>query len=356
MILNQQRNNPMDWIDLRSDTVTHPTPAMRTAMANAELGDDVYGEDPTVNLLQEMAANITGKEAALFVASGTMGNLSAILAHCNRGDEVILGDQAHTFRYEAGGVSVLGGVHTWQITNQPDGTLALDDILAAIRPEDSHQPITRLVTIENTHNRCGGVPLSVEYTSALGDLVHQHGLYLHLDGARLFNAAVALGVSARELVAPADSVTFCLSKALCAPVGSILCGSRDFIYRAHRIRKQLGGGMRQAGVLAAAGVVALETMIDRLAEDHARARHLAQGLASIPGLRLDPGTPHTNMIFCSLSENVSSSASEVATRLAEQGVRVGLAGRRRFRLVTHYWIEDSEVTKAVHAFETVFAD
>jgi len=345
----------MDWIDLRSDTVSHPTPAMRTAMANAELGDDVYGEDPTVNLLQEMAADITGKEAALFVASGTMGNLSAILAHCNRGDEIILGDKAHTFRFEAGGVSALGGIHTWQVRNQPDGTLALDDILAAIRSEDSHQPITRLVTLENTHNRCGGVPLSVEYTRAVGELTQQHGLYLHLDGARLFNAAIAMHVSARELSGPADSVTFCLSKALCAPVGSVLCGSRDFIYRAHRIRKQLGGGMRQAGVLAAAGVVALETMIDRLAEDHARARQLAQGLESLPGLILDPGTPHTNMIFCSLGEHISSSASEVADRLAELGVRVGIAGQRRFRLVFHYWIRDNDVAKTIQVFETVFS-
>jgi len=340
----------MEWIDLRSDTVTHPTPAMRAAMSRAEVGDDVYGEDPTVNRLQEKAAELTGKQSALFVPSGTMGNLAAILAHCQRGDEVILGDKAHTFLFEAGGVSALGGVHSRQIPNQADGTLALDDILAAIRPDDPHQPITRLVTLENTHNRCGGVPLTPAYTRAVGDLAQQHGIALHVDGARLFNAAVALGVEPKELAQPADSVTFCLSKALCAPVGSIICGSAEFIDQAHRIRKQLGGGMRQVGVLAAAGLVALESMIDRLAEDHDRAKKLAEILSECSGLVLDPGTPHTNMIFCSLREDFPLNASQVAQRLEEHGVRAGVAGARRFRLVTHYWIKDEDVLKAGQAF------
>ncbi len=345
----------MEFIDLRSDTVTRPTPAMRQAMAQAEVGDDVYGEDPTVNRLQAMAAEILGKEAGLFVASGTMGNLVAILAHCQRGDEAILGTLAHTFLYEAGGISALGGVHSCQIPNQPDGTLALQDIQAAIRSEDAHVPITRLVALENTHNRCGGVALSLEYTRAVGELAHQHGLVLHLDGARLFNAAVALNVSAKALAEPADSVTFCLSKALCAPVGSVVCGSQDFIRRAHRVRKQLGGGMRQAGVLAAAGIVALETMVERLAEDHARAKKLAQGLAKIPGLALDPGTPHTNMIFMNLAQETEPlTAQHVAQRLKERGVLVGVSGKRRFRLVTHYWIDDQAVEQALAAFAGAF--
>jgi threonine aldolase len=343
----------MEKIDLRSDTVTLPTPAMRAAMASAALGDDVYGEDPTVNRLQEMAAAMLGKEAGLFVASGTMGNLVAILAHCQRGDEAMLGHLAHTFLYEAGGISALGGVHSRQIPNQPDGTLALQAILDGIRPDDDHQPITRLVSLENTHNRCGGVALSVEYTRAVGDLAHAHGLVLHLDGARIFNAAVAQGVSARDLAEPADSVTFCLSKGLCAPVGSVLCGSRVFIKQAHRIRKQLGGGMRQAGVLAAAGIVALEQNIDRLAEDHARARCLAQGLARIPGILLDANSPHTNMVFLSLSQEIPYPAEQVAEMLAERGVLVGVVGARRFRLVTHYWIDDRAVEQAIQAFADV---
>ncbi len=343
----------MDFIDLRSDTVTKPTPAMRQAMAQAEVGDDVYGEDPTVNLLQEKAAIMLGKEAALFVASGTMGNLASILAHCGRGDEVILGHAAHTFLYEAGGISALGGIHSCQIPNQADGTLALEDIRRAIRSDDPHEPVTRLITLENTQNRCGGVALTVEYTRSVGELARQNGLSLHIDGARIFNAAVALGVPAAELAAPVDSITFCLSKGLCAPVGSLICGSREFIHHAHRIRKQLGGGMRQAGILAAAGLVALESMVDRLAEDHARARCLAEGLSAIPGLVLDPGTPFTNMVFLSLEDEFPLDAQEIASHLAGRGVRVGATDTRRFRLVTHYWIDDEAVDKAIRAFRQV---
>lgn len=346
----------MDWIDLRSDTVTQPTPEMRQAMEAAPVGDDVYGEDPSVNRLQELAAERMGKEAGLFVPSGTMGNLAAILAHCGRGDEVILGSSAHTFLFEAGGISALGGVHSCQIPNQQDGTLDLEAIRSAIRPDDEHQPVTRLITLENTHNRCGGVPLSVAYTQAVGELAHAHNLKLHMDGARIFNAAAALGVSAQELVDPADSVTFCLSKGLCAPVGSVICGSRDFITRAHRVRKQLGGGMRQAGVLAAAGIIALETIANRLDEDHIRAQRLAEGLSEIPGIVLDPGTPFTNMIFCSLGEDVPLDSGQVGALLAEHKVRVGIVGPRRFRIVTHYWIRDAEVEQAIAAFKEVLAD
>jgi threonine aldolase len=343
----------MNWIDFRSDTVTQPTKAMRQAMAKAEVGDDVFGEDPTVNRLQEMAAERMGKEAGLFVPSGTMGNLAAILAHCGRGDEAILGNKAHTFLYEAGGISALGGVHSCQLPNQPDGTLLLQDIQAAIRSNDAHQPVSRLVCLENTHNRCGGVALTAEYTRAVGDLAHERGLYLHLDGARIFNASVAQGVSANKLAEPADSVTFCLSKGLSAPVGSVLCGTVEFIKKAHRIRKQLGGGMRQAGILAAAGIVALDTMVDRLADDHKRAQYLAQGLAFLPWLVLEPGTPYTNMIFMSLADNFPADAQQVADKMVKKNIKVGVAGKRRFRLVTHCWIDDPALDKAIVAFQEV---
>jgi threonine aldolase len=343
----------MPPIDLRSDTVTQPTEEMRAAMATAPVGDDVYGEDPSINTLQAMAAEMLGKEAGLFVPSGTMGNLASILAHCNRGDEIILGDVAHTFLYEAGGIAALGGVQPHTIPNQPDGTLDPDDIRAAIRADDAHQPPTRLITLENTHNRCGGAALSVEYTRSIGELAAERGLILHLDGARIFNAAAALGVSPAELAAPVDSVTFCLSKGLCAPVGSVICGSREFIHKAHRIRKQLGGGMRQAGVLAAAGIVALETIVPRMADDHQRARQLAAGLAALPEVTLDPGTPQTNMVYLSLGNGISLNAREVAQRLKERDVLVGVVGPRRFRLVTHYWIDEPAVQKAVAAFQEV---
>ncbi len=344
----------MEIVDLRSDTVTRPTPAMRAAMAAAEVGDDVYLEDPTINRLQEMSAELTGMQAGLFVSSGTQGNLAAVLAHCQRGDEVILGNKAHTFLFEAGGISVLGGVHSCQLPNQPDGTLALEDIQAAIRPEhDPHQPRTRLITLENTHNRCGGSVLSVEYTRQVAEFAHARRLKVHLDGARLFNASVSLGVPAQELTKPLDSVTFCLSKALCAPVGSVLCGSQDFIEEARRLRKMLGGGMRQAGVLAAAGVVALESMVERLAEDHARAHRLAEGLAQLPALEMDPGTPLTNMIFRNLRQHVAMNAAQVVAVLAQYGVKVGATGPRRFRLVTHYWVDDAGVEQTLKAFQEV---
>lgn len=343
----------MDLVDLRSDTVTLPTPQMRAAMAEAEVGDDVYGEDPSINRLEEMSAARMGKEAGLFVASGTMGNLSAVLAYCGRGDEFILGNLSHTFIFEAGGAAALGGVHPHTLNNQPDGTLLLEEVAAAIRPDDIHQPITRLVVLENTHNRCGGTALSLEYTQAAGELAHEHGLNLHLDGARIFNAAVLFGIDVADLVDPVDSVTFCLSKGLSAPVGSVLCGSNEFISKARRIRKQLGGGMRQAGILAAAGIVALETMVERLAEDHSRAKQLAQGLSLIPGLVLDPGTPYTNMVFLSLDDGVPFTGKEVADRLKEYGVLVGVVSECRFRLVTHYGIEAADIELAIGAFKEV---
>jgi len=340
----------MKIVDLRSDTVTLPTPAMREAMAQAEVGDDVMGEDPTINRLQQVAAERMGKEAGLFVPSGTMGNLVAVLTHCGRGDEVILGNLSHTFIFEGGGVAALGGVMPHPLPNLPDGRIDLDAMQSAIRPDDIHQPITRLVVLENTHNRCGGTILRPEYMVKVGELVQRAGLKLHIDGARIFNAAVALGVPGKTLVEQADSVTFCLSKALCAPVGSVLCGSAEFIRGARRIRKQLGGGMRQAGVLAAAGLVALEQMVDRLAEDHRRARHLAEGLANIPGLRLDTPVPDTNMVFATLNEDISLNSAQVTARLAEKGIKVGAVGLRRFRMVTHYWIDDEGIDLTLNAF------
>jgi len=346
----------METIDLRSDTVTQPTPAMREAMAKAQLGDDVYGEDPTVNQLQELAAEMLGKEAGLFIPSGTMGNLAAILAHCQRGDEIILGNVAHTFLFEGGGIAALGGIHPHTVPNQADGTIALDDIREAIRPQDSHHPITRLITVENTHNRCGGAALSAEYTQAVADLACTHDLLLHLDGARIFNAAAALCVDVSELVDPVDSVTFCLSKALCAPVGSVMCGSQDFIHRAHRMRKQLGGGMRQAGILAAAGIVALEKIVPRLGEDHIRARNLAQGLSAVSGVITDTDDPPSNMVYLTLDEDIPLDARAVAEKLSIHNVRVGVVAERSFRLVTHYWIDDQAIANTIAAFTAVLED
>jgi len=343
----------MNIVDLRSDTVTQPTPEMREVMYKAVVGDDVYGEDQTVNKLQELAANMLGMEAGLFIPSGTMGNLTAMLAHCQRGDEVILGNKAHTFLYEAGGVSALGGVHSCQLPNQPDGSILLEDIKNAIRSDDPHQPVTRLIALENTHNRCGGTYQTPAYTHEVCEFAHQQGLAVHLDGARIFNAAIAYGVSAKEMVSDVDSVTFCLSKGLCAPVGSILCGSREFIRLAHRIRKQLGGGMRQAGILAAAGIVALEQMVDRLKEDHVRAGKLAEGLRKISHLVLDEGTPTTNMVFLSVSDQVNYSAQQISTLLDKKGIRIGSVGEKRFRMVTHYWINDDDIDRTIEAFGSI---
>lgn len=342
-------------IDLRSDTVTLPTPEMRKAMYEAEVGDDVYGEDPTVNRLQEMAAERMGKEAALFVASGTMGNLVSILTHCGRGDEVILGNWSHTFLYEVGGMAALGGVHPRPIPNQPDGTLDIRDIEAAIRPENIHFPRTRLVCLENTHNRCGGAVLTPEYTSQVADLAHRHGLKVHLDGARIFNAAIALGVDVKELVKDVDSVMFCLSKGLSAPVGSLLCGDADFIAEARRMRKMVGGGMRQAGVLAAAGIVALTRMVDRLAEDHSNARRLAQGLAELPGVSIDPERVKTNIVIFEF-DHPKLTPQEFCARLAEEGVLMLPIEGKRIRAVTHYGITAADIDQALAAMRKVLAD
>ncbi|NJL94108.1 MAG: low-specificity L-threonine aldolase [Anaerolineae bacterium] len=333
----------MDRIDLRSDTVTWPTPRMRQAMAEAPVGDDVYGEDPTVNALQAQAAALFDKEAGLLVASGTQGNITALMTHCGRGDRAIMGNIAHTHLYEAGNPAALGGIQTHMVPVQPDGSLRLEDLEAGITSDDSHYPVTRVISIENTQGSVGGQPLPASYIEAVGALAHKRGLHLHIDGARIFNAAAALETSVAELCAAADSVTFCLSKGLCAPVGSVLVGSHDFIRRAHRVRKLLGGGMRQAGIIAAAGLVALEEMPGRLHEDHAKARALADALAQMPCIQLDPAPVRTNMIFFDLHPDAPLDAEQLAERLRADNIWIGPFGKWRVRLVTHYWIMPEHV-------------
>ena len=322
------------------------------AITNAKLGDDVLDEDPTIHELEKISCEITGKEAALFVPSGTMANLTAILAHCERGDEVILGDQAHTFLYEAGGISSLGGIHSHQLKNQDDGTLALDDIRNAIRTENVHFPRTRLICLENTHNRCFGFPLHLDYLHSVRSIADENALKLHVDGARLFNAAVALGIAVEELCGPVDSTTFCLSKGLSAPVGSLVCGNTDFIYKVKRLRKVLGGGMRQAGILAAAGIEALETMVDQLALDHHHAKVLADGLSSVDGLHCNPEFVPTNIVYF-LLERENITGQELISVMEKNGIQFFELSPKRFRLVTHAGIEEKDVFKTIEIFRRV---
>jgi threonine aldolase len=340
-------------VDLRSDTVTLPTAAMRQAMFDARLGDDVYGEDPTVNRLEGRAAQQLGKEAAVFVPSGTMANLVCLLAHCARGDEAIMGHKAHTFLFEAGSSAAVGGIHPATVPNQPDGTLDLTQLEAAIRnPNNDHLPPSRLICLENTHNRCGGAVLSPAYMSQVRELADRHELKIHLDGARIFNAAKALDVDASVLAKDADSVSFCLSKGLAAPVGSLVCGSEAFVRRARRQRKMLGGGMRQAGVLAAAGIVALETMTERLSEDHANARRLATALAQLDGIFLDPEQVQTNIVIFEMAPKAVS-PEELVRALAVRGVKLGAIGGRRLRAVTHCDVDAQDIDYAISAVQEV---
>ena len=343
----------MPLIDLRSDTVTLPTPAMRKAMAAAEVGDDVFGEDPTVRKLEDLAAQRMGKAAGLLVTSGTMGNLVCQMAHCGRGDEMILGDKSHIFYYEQGGSAAIGGIHPRIVPNQPDGTLLPGDILTAIRLDNVHFPTSRLIVLENTHNLCNGSPIPLPYLNRVATIAADNGLKLHVDGARIFNAAVALSVSPAVLAAPADSVSFCLSKGLAAPVGSVVCGSSNFIAKARRMRKVLGGGMRQAGIIAAAGIVALEQMVERLAEDHDNARRLAEGLADLKGLSLGGlEKVRTNIIYMDLTSDLPS--TETAQKLEKAGVRVNPSGPHRLRAVTHHGITAKDVDTAVAVFRKIF--
>ncbi len=341
-------------IDLRSDTVTLPTPAMRRAMADAEVGDDVYREDPTVARLEALAAERTGKEAALFVPSGTMGNLISVLAHAQRGQEVILGDESHIFVNEAGGASALGGLVYHPIRTSPDGTLPLEALEAAIRPAgDPHAAPPGVVCLENTHNRCGGVVLPPEYVASVARFARERGLPVHLDGARIFNAAVATGRPVTDWTAHVASVQFCVSKGLSAPAGSLIAADRPFVERARRWRKMLGGGMRQAGVLAAAGIVAITDMPDRLADDHRNARALGAAIARIPGLRLDPPAVQTNIVIFELGIATPVDAFLQAARTA--GVLLGPTGGRRIRAVTHFGITADDCSRAAAAIAAAVA-
>jgi threonine aldolase len=339
-------------IDLRSDTVTLPTQAMREAIFNADLGDDVFAEDPTTNRLEKISAEAMGKEAAMLVASGTMGNLVCILTHCRRGEEVILGNQSHSFLYEAGGMSALGGIHPHTVVNQPNGTMLLEDIESAIRSDNVHFPRTRLICLENTHNHCNGSPLKAKYTEEVAALAHQRGLKVHLDGARIFNAAVALDVDVKELTGPVDSVSFCLSKGLSAPVGSVVCSSSEFISEARRNRKVLGGGMRQCGIIAAAGITALEQMVERLKEDHANALRLAEGISQIPGLSIDLENIHTNIVYFDL-ENERLTAESLVKKLADRGVKILSLGPASLRAVTHYGITADDIDVTLNALQKI---
>ncbi|MFQ1876151.1 low-specificity L-threonine aldolase [Aeromonas veronii] len=332
----------MRYIDLRSDTVTQPTDAMRQAILHAEVGDDVYGEDPGVNALEAFGARLLGKQAALFVPSGTMSNLLAVMSHCQRGEGAILGNAAHIYRYEAQGSAVLGSVALQPLPMQRDGTLAFDDIKAALAPDDAHFVQTRLICLENTHN---GKVLPLSYLQEMGAFVAERGLKLHLDGARLFNAAVASETPVEVIAAPFDSISICLSKGLGAPVGSLLVGSHDFIARARRLRKMLGGGMRQAGILAQAGLFALEQHVTRLADDHRRAKRLAEGLAALPGIELDLSLVHSNMVFLRLREGESA---PLLAFMKERGIL--FSGYGELRLVTHLQINDDDIEEVIDAF------
>jgi threonine aldolase len=348
----------MSAIDLRSDTVTLPTPAMREAMARAEVGDDVYGEDPTVNRLEALAAERLGKEAALFVASGTMGNAVAILTHCRRGDDVIAGDRSHVWLAEVGGAARLGGSTIRPVPNLPDGALDRARLERAFASEDVHEAPTGLLCLEDTHNMCGGRVLSAATLRDLAEPARRRGLPVHLDGARIFNAAVALGVPASQLAAEADSVMFCLSKGLTAPVGSMLCGGRAFIAQARRMRKLLGGGMRQAGVLAAAGIVGLTAMVDRLAEDHANARRLALGLEGTPGLDVRPRDVETNFVFFAVldADGRRTNPTAFLAQAAKAGVLLSTGDDGRVRAATHYDVTAEDVDRVVSALSSAARD
>ncbi|MEX2547544.1 MAG: GntG family PLP-dependent aldolase [Chloroflexota bacterium] len=343
---------PDQPIDLRSDTVTHPTPEMRRAMSDAELGDDVFGDDPTVIALEDRAAELTGKQAGLFVASGTMGNLVSLMAQVPRGGEIIAGEGAHTFAHEAANHAVVVGASMRLLPWDDEGKMDLEQIRRAFRnPDDVHDPITSLVMVENTHSDSMAQPLPADYVSAVGKVAAERRVPLHVDGARIWNASVALGTPVRKLLAPADSATFCLSKGLACPVGSVVVGSSDFIWKARRARKMIGGGMRQAGVLAAAGLVALrdgsEGMIDRLAEDHVNARRLADGLADLPGIvGLEPARVRTNFVFFELQRR--ELRSKFLDALRDEGVlMIDYPGGDRIRAVTHYGIDEADVDVAI---------
>jgi threonine aldolase len=347
-----------DVVDLRSDTLTVPTQAMREAMARAEVGDDVWEEDPTVRRLEEMAARRTGKETALFVSSGTQGNLVSVLAQTRPGQEAVLDADSHIFNYEGAGAAVFGGVQTLPVKTQR-GFLTPEQVREHIRPNNIHIPMTGLVCLENTHNRHGGTCCTPEEISEVAAVAHGASVPVHLDGARLFNAAVALKRDPREFAAPVDSVTFCLSKGLGAPVGSVVCGSAAFVERARRVRKMVGGGMRQAGILAAAGLVALERMVDRLADDHANARTLAEALASLPSLAVDLASVQTNIVIVRMNRGdrarSTAATAELVSGCAARKVKVHAMGPTAIRCVTHKDVDAEDIRRAVDAFRELTA-
>ena len=341
-----------DVVELRSDTFTLPSPAMREAMARADVGDDVWEEDPTVQRLEALAARRTGKEAGLFVASGTQGNLVSILAQTEPGQEILLDADCHVFGSEVGGAARLGGLQTRPLVTER-GFLTPAQVRESVRPANIHLPVTGLVCIENTHNRHGGTCCTPEEIAAVSSAAHAAGVPVHLDGARIFNAAVALKRPVDDFTRPVDSLTFCLSKGLGAPVGSLICGRRDFIARARRVRKMIGGGMRQAGVLAAAGIVSLETMVERLAEDHLHARRLAEGLTTLPGLSVDLATVETNIVRFQVTS--AERASELVTGCLARKVKLHHAGPAAIRCVTHKDVDGEDIDRALDAFREITA-
>ena len=343
-------------IDLRSDTVTLPTNEMKQFIMDSPLGDDVYGEDPSVNLLQKKIAKIFNKESALFVPSGTMANLISVLTHCNRGDEVILGNKSHIFFYEAGGISAFGGVHSHQINNNDDGTININDIENAIRKKgDDHFPKTKLICLENTHNACYGSPINTDFFSEVKNIAKKHNIPIHLDGARIFNAAIALNKSVDELTKDCDSVSCCLSKGLSAPVGSVILGSKNFISKAKSLRKALGGGMRQAGLIASAGIFSLDHMINRIIDDHSNAKILASKLNLIKNLEINLNQVQTNIIFI-YNRDETLSNQDLLLSLEKNNIKIDYKGNSKFRLVTHSGFRKEDINAVIKIFRKIFKD
>ena len=337
-------------IDLRSDTLTNPTQSMRDAMATAEVGDDVFQEDPTVQKLETLSAEKMGKEAALFVPSGCMGNLISLLSHCGRGDEILLGDRSHISLYEVGGVAALGGVHPRALPNNNDGTISIDLLEKGIRHSDIHCPPTRLICLENTHNFCQGSPITPEYMTEVRKIANKFGLKIHLDGARIFNAAVALGVPVAKLTEKVDSVMFCLSKGLSAPVGSLVCGSSEFIVKARKARKMVGGGMRQVGHIAAAGLIAITEQVDRLQEDHDNAKFLASQLSDLDGIEVDVTRIKTNIIFFKLT---GIDGEVLLNQLEQNQIKILMTDADVFRAVLHREVSKEQVQTVVKTFQSI---
>jgi len=343
-------------IDLRSDTVTLPTNKMKQFIMDSPLGDDVYGEDPSVNLLQNKIAKIFNKESALFVPSGTMANLISVLTHCNRGDEVILGNKSHIFFYEAGGISAFGGVHSHQINNNDDGTININDIVSAIRKKgDDHFPKTKLICLENTHNACYGSPINTDFFNEVKNIAKKHNIPIHLDGARIFNAAIALNKSVDELTKDCDSVSCCLSKGLSAPVGSVILGNKNFISKAKSLRKALGGGMRQAGLIASAGIFSLDYMINRIKDDHSNAKILAGKLNLIKNIEINLNQVHTNIIFI-YNRDKTLSNQDMLLSLEKNNIKIDYKGNSKFRLVTHSSFKKEDINTVIKVFRKIFKD